>query len=286
MNISPAQQVSAPVTADDMLLRMWLHGRSANTALAYEGDARRFLAFTGEPLTATTLAQLQAYADSLDDVAPATRARRLASVKSLLNFAAETKVMPLNPGAALRVSKPEAIGAERILSEAEIAKLLGAEIDPRRHALLRLLYVCGLRASEVCALRWQDLTGSERKGGEARVLGKGGKLRKVTIPAGLWRELVALTPAIRPEAPVIPASGGGKLNRRAVHRAFKRATRRSGVNGAASPHWARHSHASHALQNGADLARVRDDLGHASIATTSKYLHAKPGEGSADFIKG
>ena len=186
-----------------MLLRMWLHGRSANTALAYEGDARRFLAFTGEPLTATTLAQLQAYADSLDDVAPATRARRLASVKSLLNFAAETKVMPLNPGAALRVSKPEAIGAERILSEAEIAKLLGAEIDPRRHALLRLLYVCGLRASEVCSLRWQDLTGSERKGGEARVLGKGGKLRRVTIPAGLWRELVALTPAIRPEAPVI-----------------------------------------------------------------------------------
>jgi site-specific recombinase XerD len=41
----------------------------------------------------------------------------------------------------------------------------------------------------------------------------------------------------------------------------------------ASPHWMRHSHASHALARGAELTTVRDNLRHASIATTSMYLH-------------
>ena len=285
MIASLPQQLSAPAVADDMLLRMWLHGKQPNTACAYEADVRRFLAFTGCPLTATTLVHLQGFESSLSEAAASTRARRISAVKSVLAFATRYGAMPANPGAMLKVSKPHSTLAERILSEAEVARMIGAESDPRLQALLRLLYACGLRASEACELRWRDLSGSERKGGEARVLGKGGKLRKVGVPAWLWRELAALTPAIRPESVVLPGRDGGQLDRRAVHRAVKRAARRARVNGAASPHWLRHSHASHALANGASLATVRDGLGHASANTTSGYLHAKAGESSSDFIK-
>ncbi len=207
-------------------------------------------------------------------------------MRSVLNFATRYGAMPANPGAMLKVSKPRSTLAERILSEAEVARMIGAESDPRLRSLLRLLYVCGLRASEACDLRWRDMSGTDRKGGEARVLGKGGKLRKVGLPAWLWRELAALTPAIRPESFVLPGRDGGQLDRRAVHRAVKRAAKRARVNGAASPHWLRHSHASHALDNGASLAAVRDGLGHASATTTSVYLHAKAGESSSSFIKG
>ena len=42
----------------------------------------------------------------------------------------------------------------------------------------------------------------------------------------------------------------------------------------ATPHWMRHTHATHALEGGADLTTVRDNLRHASVATTSMYLHA------------
>jgi len=42
----------------------------------------------------------------------------------------------------------------------------------------------------------------------------------------------------------------------------------------ASPHWLRHTHASHALARGAELTTVRDNLRHASISTTSIYLHS------------
>ncbi len=286
MNTSLPQQVSAPAIADDMLLRMWLHGKQPNTACAYEADVRLFLAFTGAPLTETTLVHLQGFDASLSSAAASTRARRISAVRSVLNFATRYGAMPANPGAMLKVSKPRSTLAERILSEAEVARMIGAESDPRLRSLLRLLYVCGLRASEACDLRWRDLSGTDRKGGEARVLGKGGKLRKVGLPAWLWRELAALTPAIRPESFVLPGRDGGQLDRRAVHRAVKRAAKRARVNGAASPHWLRHSHASHALDNGASLATVRDGLGHASATTTSVYLHAKAGESSSSFIKG
>jgi len=46
----------------------------------------------------------------------------------------------------------------------------------------------------------------------------------------------------------------------------------------ASPHWTRHSHATHALERGADLIAVRDNLRHASLSTTSMYLHTDEGK--------
>lgn len=281
MNTVPAPMLSQ----DDMLVRMWLHGRQPNTALAYAADVRRFAAFCGKPLDRVTLADLQDWDAASPDASRATRARRAASVKSLLSFATKMGYLALNPGVALKVEKAQSTTAARILTQAEVARLIGAAIDDRRRALLMLLYVCGLRASEACDLRWRDMTGTDRKGGEARILGKGAKLRVVVVPPELWRELAALSPAARPDAPVIPARDGGPLDRAAVHRAVKSAARRAGVNGAASPHWLRHSHASHALDNGCKPHVLQASMGHASLATTTGYLHVKAGEGSASFIR-
>lgn len=51
-----------------------------------------------------------------------------------------------------------------------------------------------------------------------------------------------------------------------------------------SPHWLRHAHASHALDRGAPVHLVKDTLGHASLATTSQYAHARPGDSSARYL--
>jgi len=53
---------------------------------------------------------------------------------------------------------------------------------------------------------------------------------------------------------------------------------------ALSPHWLRHAHASHALDRGAPVSLVRECLGHASLATTSRYTHARPGDGSIRYL--
>ena len=272
---------------DDMLLRMWLHGRSVNTVTAYRRDAGSFLGFCAKPLAEVTLADLQAWADTMGAAAEATRARRLAVAKSLIAFAHKLGYLPFDAGRALRVAKPTSTAAERFLSKGDVARMIGAEADPRRQAVLRLLYVCGLRASEACALCWRDMTPSTKRGGsgEARILGKGAKLRAVEVPAALWGELAALTVVPKPDMAVIPGRDGHALDRKAVHRIVKRAARRVGLDAAVSAHWMRHSHASHALDNGCKPHVLQKSLGHASLSTTTGYSHVQKGEGSASFIR-
>ena len=69
---------------------------------------------------------------------------------------------------------------------------------------------------------------------------------------------------------------GHALTDRAVNFIVKAAARRAGVNPAASVHWLRHAHASHAIDNGAPITLVSATLGHADLKTTSVYAHAQP----------
>ena len=64
----------------------------------------------------------------------------------------------------------------------------------------------------------------------------------------------------------------------------RQAAKQAGVTGTVSPHWLRHAHASHALDHGAPIHLVQATLGHASVSTTSAYLHARPGDSSARYL--
>ena len=268
-----------------MLIRAWLHGRPRNTVTAYRNDTSRFLAHAGKPLAEIALADLQAWDTSLVNDRPASRMRRLSAAKSLLTFAHGLGAITTDPGRALRLTKPTATAAERILSEADVARMIGSETDSSRKCLIRLLYLCGLRASEAAALCWRDMTPVGKAGaGEAKILGKGAKLRTVGIPAALWRDLVALSPGRQPNAPVVPSPSGRPFDRQAVHRAVRAAAKRAGIKAPVSPHWLRHSHASHALDRGAPPQVVQKALGHASLATTTGYLHSRRGDHSASYL--
>jgi integrase/recombinase XerD len=61
---------------------------------------------------------------------------------------------------------------------------------------------------------------------------------------------------------------------------LKAVAKRAGVTAPVSPHWLRHAHGSHALDRGATLPQVQSTLGHANVATTSGYLHARPDSSS------
>jgi len=264
-----------PSTTDDELVALWLHGKSPHTIRAYREDVAAFRVFTGKSLRATYLSDLQRYVDTLTG-APATRLRRLKALKSLLSFAARLGYMPFNVGAAIRGPKVEQKLAERILSERQVFGLLEAvEDQPRDHALLRLLYNGGLRVSELVTLRWRNLVD-----GIANVTGKGGKTRVVRLSRGTWAELQALrTDETFGEDYVFPMSACNAWKR------VKRAARLAGIKDLpVSPHFLRHSHGTHALRRGADLATVRDTLGHESISTTGRYLHARPDKSSGDYL--
>ena len=76
----------------------------------------------------------------------------------------------------------------------------------------------------------------------------------------------------------------GFLQPVAVLRVVRAAAKRAGIDLPVSPHWFRHAHASHALDRGAPIHLVQATLGHASITTTGRYLHARPQDSSSRFL--
>jgi site-specific recombinase XerD len=287
-DIVPAQQPTALHTpqqadSDATLIRLWLHGRSPRTQRAYAGDIQRFQARVEKPLQAVTLGDLQAFADSLIGLAPASQARALSAIKSLFTFGYKTGYLVLNVGAALRLPKQKHKLAERILSEAAIQRMLAMETNPRNHAMLRLTYGAGLRVAEVCALYWRD-TLERGEAGQIVVFGKGGKTRVVLLSADTWHELQALRGSASLDDPVFRSKRGGPLDTSQALRIVKATAKRAGLPPEVSPHWLRHAHASHALDRGAPISLVQATLGHASVATTGRYLHARPEDSSSYYV--
>lgn len=97
----------------------------------------------------------------------------------------------MNVGAALRPPKVKSELAQRILTQEQAIRMISLETNPRDHALLRLLYHCGLRVSEVVSIKWNDLQPRD-EGGQVSIFGKGGKTRQVLIGADMWDELMSL----------------------------------------------------------------------------------------------
>jgi integrase/recombinase XerD len=274
------------VDPDAPLVALWLHGRPARTQRVYHGDVQRFRAHVDQPLAAVTLADLQAFADSLQTLAPTTQARILSAVKSLLAFGQRLGLLPVNVGAALRLPRLTGKLAARILPEPDVQRLLALEPQPRNRVLLRLLYAAGLRVSEACALTWGDVAPRDAAG-QLTVVGKGAKVRTILLSAETWVALQALRPADAPAmaiAPVFRSRKGGALDPSQVRRIVVAAATRAGLPAAVSPHWLRHAHASHALDRGAPIHLVQATLGHASVATTGRYLHARPTDSSARYL--
>jgi integrase/recombinase XerD len=168
-----------------------------------------------------------------------------------------------------------------VLSPAEVELLLESVGDGplrlRDRLALELLYACGGRASEVCAIGIGDF-----KEGRAlvRLQGKGRKERMVPIGDKaryyLKRYLTELRPTLlrspRQDALLLSARGL-PLSRQVLWSIVKQTAELAGLGRPVYTHLLRHSFATHLLQNGADLRAVQELLGHANLTTTQRYTH-------------
>jgi integrase/recombinase XerD len=283
--IAPAQaQMARQADTDAEIVSLWLHGRSPHTQRAYSHDIGRFQAFVACPLAQVKLRDLQGFSDSLTGLADGSRARCLAAVKSLLTFAQKIGALQFNVGAALELPGSKDKLAERILPEADVLAMIRGEVKPRNHAILRLLYVSGVRVSELCGLAWRDVQPVGDDTAQVTVFGKGQKTRAIRLTPSCWRALEAIRGDAGPDAPVFRSQKGGHLDPSMIARVVRAAADRAGIGLAVSPHWLRHAHASHALDRGAPIHLVQATLGHSSVATTGRYLHARPTESSSRFL--
>lgn len=169
------------------------------------------------------------------------------------------------------------------LRELQQRRAAGQSLSPAKEAelwrdaaLLETIYSCGLRISEVCGLRVEDVHWGEQL---VRVRGKGRKERLAPIGAPALEALRAywqrLTPPPGPGEPVFPRRAGSAraVTPRTVQLRLKRHLAAVGLDPALTPHKLRHSFATHLLDAGADLRSVQELLGHAHLATTQVYTH-------------
>jgi integrase/recombinase XerC len=153
---------------------------------------------------------------------------------------------------------------------------ISPEVCWRDVAVLETIYSCGLRISELCGLRVEDIDFNEQI---VRVRGKGKKERLVPIGAPALRAIqkywsVLLEPPIGVQ-PVFRADThkAAPLSPLQLSRRLKNYLSIAGLDPALTPHKLRHSYATHLLDAGADLRSVQELLGHAHLITTQVYTH-------------
>src|ERR1017187_3564994 len=272
---------------DARLIHIWLSTKtSRETRRAYAGEITRFLAFAQKSIAQVTLADLQAYAEGLAQggLKIASQNRALTTIKSLLSFGQETGYLPFNVGTAVKLRPDCDRLAQRILEESEVAKLIEAAPEGRDRVLLKLLYVSGVRAGELCGLKWCDAL-PRQEGGQITVFGKGGKTRTILLKPKVWQQLLSVKGAASAVDSIFRSrNGGGQLDAPRVRRIVSAAARKAGLEKKVSPRWLRHAHASHALERAAPIRLVQAPLGHASLSTTGRYLHARPTESSSFYL--
>jgi len=185
-----------------------------------------------------------------------------------------------DPSLKVRVHHPEK-SLPKYFSESELEKLFDYFKDDDKgilaKAMFEMIYACGLRVSELCALTFNQLNVENRM---LRVLGKGNKERLVPISSyslTVLNEYLKIRPSRdKYHSPLIFINKKGKpVSRQSVWRMLHEALLASGANVSFSPHTLRHTFATDLLANGADLRSVQELLGHSSIATTQIYTHVQ-----------
>jgi integrase/recombinase XerD len=249
-------------------------GRPATTRRAYASDLAAFTRYYAGPADVVTAAVLRGFFATLDGLAPATRARKQASLSSFLTWAYRQEAIAANPMTKLeRVRLPDP--KPRVVPPA-IVELVLAQVpraQRRDRLLFRLLYETGLRIGEALAVHVDDLdlTPDDER---LSVLGKGGRRRTLLLDdPRLVAELRAYLKATGyRHGPLFRAAKngrGGPLRYQSVQQRWARYCAAAGTT--VTLHQLRHAHATELVNDGVSLATIGKRLGHKNLQTTARY---------------
>ncbi len=256
---------------DQMERDLKLRGFSPITVTSYLRYSQRFVDYYGvSPLKLgeREVRDFLLHLVDKDGVSPSTHIVCLASLKFLYG-------VTLNrPEVVSRIAYPKRpVHLPEVLTGSEVERLLGCVTSIRCRLICMLAYGAGLRVSEACSLKVDDIDGRrglihvrEGKGRRDRQVPAGEKLLsalreywKIRRPEGVY-----LFPGANPEKPI---------SRTAVNCALREAVRAARIRKRVSPHTLRHCYATHLLELGVDLPTIQALLGHARMDTTLHYTH-------------
>ncbi|MGJ8454279.1 site-specific tyrosine recombinase/integron integrase [Pseudothermotoga sp. U03pept] len=252
---------------------------SDHTVIAYMGDVNQFIDFlTKKGLQLKDLSRevAEEYVKFLSKskdrrLTSSSLARKLCSLRSFANYLVLKGTCSTNPWQSIKNPKsyrrmPDFLTLHEVQRLLEVSKA-----NDRDHLILSLLYLCGLRVSELCNLKVEDLSFSPAC---VRInMGKGKKDRIVPLNGQLTTELREYLSKSERTSSDFLFGRTMRIHPSTVFRIIRRYAKACGITKRIHPHTLRHSFATHLLQRGVNIRVVQDLLGHSNLSTTSVYLH-------------
>ena len=260
------------------------------TIKAYSIDLAQFAASLEqepEPLTKHCILQ---YVQALhEQYKPKTVKRKIASIRSFINYLEFDEQIETNPLDKIRLSFREPLTLPKALPLSTIRKLLKTayrsleeeqsefqyNIKLRNIAIIELLFATGLRVSELCSIKPVDI---DLSSGFIRVTGKGARERiafigNVAALTALQKYKAVFSSQIENAEWFFINRFGHKLTEQSVRNAIQAYAELADITGRITPHMFRHSFATLMLEEDVDIRYIQNILGHSSISTTQIYTH-------------
>lgn len=271
-------------------------GLNEKTLKAYETDLKQFeetitKLYEKKPFESISSDEFKLYVRDLSRFKPKTIKRKVASLKTMINFIEIEEEKFINPLRKLRIKIKVPMILPTVMNRQEIVNILSflylrkkndrkksgsAYEETLRHiAVVELLFGTGIRVSELCSLRNNCVDLDE---GAIKVNGKGSKERLIQI---CQEEILDALRTYRKHCLRKKNSGdlfftnrlGKGLSTQSVRGLIKKIVAQSGVTKTVTPHTFRHTFATLLLEEGVDIKYIQSILGHSSLATTQIYTH-------------
>lgn len=255
-------------------------GLSQNTVLAYKSDILDFFNFvdieTPKNIDEIKRKDLSNFIKFLakKDLNPASITRKIASIKGFFRYLCFNRIILTNPTVTITSPKlPKRL--PKVVTIAEMEKILRSELKPDELTIIELLYSSGIRVSELTNLQVKNVDLNQKI---IKVFGKGSKERIIPINDKCInlikgyikkRDIIVLKHGLKNN--LFLTESGKPVSRQYVYRIIRKQGEL--INKKVTPHTIRHSFATHLLERGADLRVVQELLGHTSIVTTQLYTH-------------
>ena len=234
---------------------------------------------------------------SRSKISPRSIKRKFSSLSSYFSYLIDRKTIKKNPLNGIYTPKltkklPIVLSVDEIKqifkqSENTDNELLGL----RDRCIIELLYSCGLRVSELCELKVNNI---QFDANVIRFFGKGNKERIIplTFYAKEWLEKylyqsrqILSNRKLSDQKYVFLSNNGKRLTRAAIWQSIKKYVNAAGITKTVSPHTFRHSFATHLVDGGANLVEIQKLLGHSDISTTEIYVHLSKEFIDSEYMK-
>ncbi|MBC7742637.1 MAG: tyrosine-type recombinase/integrase [Bdellovibrionaceae bacterium] len=279
---------------DIAIIGSWLFQKGKKTQIYYRRIVKEFFNFYPNlSLRTTQITHLALFLKTFSDYSDATRNTYKNALSSLFTFSLKTGYIERNPALALdNLKTPDKIYS-KVLSREQVERMIELEANPRNRLILKILYFTGVRVDEISHLKKSSFHSTEN-GLIMMVEGKGRKIRSIHLPRHLSDEILIyafnidsgdclFTNDRRVDFGINDFSRTPISNSQ-IFRIVKAAAAKANLSVQPSPHWLRHTSATHAIEAGAPIHVVQRSLGHESISTTGKYLDIRPKESVGDYI--